>query len=346
MKRTISHQEISLLCTELSMLLHAGIQVGDALALLAEESDTVHKDMLADMARQMDNGATLAAAFESTGQFPVHVCGLIEAGEKTGRLESALSALAHDYQERIRMEQHIRSALLYPSIMLVLMLVIIAAILIKVLPIFNEVYTSLGGRLTGLAESLLHLGGLLHTMLPTLWVILAIIIVFFILFTAVSPFRSLLLAIWQNKLGDKGLLQKMNTARIAQTLAMGMASGLAIEASLDLAAGILKDNLAACRRCTDCRALLDRGMPQGEAMQKSNLLPAAQCRLLELGRRSGTEDAVMKKIADDFAEESELALEQRISRIEPTLVLICSVLVGMILLSVMLPLTRIMEMIG
>ena len=346
MKRTSSHQEISLLCTELSMLLHAGIQVGDALAMLAEESDAPQKEILSDMAKQMDGGATLSAACQSTGQFPAHVCGLIEAGEKTGRLENALAALAHDYQERVRMEQHIRSALLYPSIMLILMLVIIAVILIKVLPIFNEVYTSLGGRLTGLAESLLHFGSLLHAMLPALWVILAAVVIFLVLFATVVPVRSFLLSLWQNKQGDKGLLRKMNTARIAQTLAMGLASGLPMEASLELAAGLLKDTPAACRRCADCRALLERGIPQGEAMQNTGLLPAAQRRLLELGRRSGTEDAVMAKIADDFAEESEAALERRISRIEPTLVLVCSVLVGMILLSVMLPLTRIMTMIG
>ena len=81
-------------------------------------------------------------------------------------------------------------------------------------------------------------------------------------------------------------------------------------------------------------------------MKESGLLPAAQCRLLELGQRSGAGDAAMEKLARDLQEESEAALEEKVSRIEPALVLVCSVLVGMILLSVMLPLMNIMAAIG
>ena len=81
-------------------------------------------------------------------------------------------------------------------------------------------------------------------------------------------------------------------------------------------------------------------------MKASNLLPASACRLLELGQRSGTGDAAMVKIAADLTEESEAALEEKVSRVEPALVLVCSILVGLILLSVMLPLMHIMSAIG
>jgi type IV pilus assembly protein PilC len=81
-------------------------------------------------------------------------------------------------------------------------------------------------------------------------------------------------------------------------------------------------------------------------MKDSGLLPAGQSRLLELGQRSGAGDAAMEKIARDLSEESEAALENAVSRVEPALVLICSLLVGLILLSVMLPLMHIMSAIG
>ena len=138
----------------------------------------------------------------------------------------------------------------------------------------------------------------------------------------------------------------MNNARLAQALSMGMASGLPMEESLALSAGLMEDAPGAKARCLDCQSRMENGSTLGEAMGASGLLPAGACRLLELGQRSGSADTVMAKIASDLDEEGQAALEDAVSRVEPALVLVCSVLVGCILLSVMLPLMNIMSAIG
>ena len=144
---SISHGELASLCLELSMLFHSGVGTGDALTLLAEESDPPYKAMLTAMADQVDLGATLSAAMRETGRFPAYVCGLVEVGERAGRTEEALSALARYYERRARLDRRIKSALLYPAVMLLLMLVVIGVLLMRVLPIFDDVYASLGGGL-------------------------------------------------------------------------------------------------------------------------------------------------------------------------------------------------------
>ena len=346
MKKMISHEEISSLSLELSLLLHAGVGAGDALTLLAEESDREYKEMLAGMARRVDEGESLSAAMRETGRFPAYVCGLLEVGEQAGRTEEALGALSRYYEDRARMDRRLRSALLYPAVMLVLMLVVIAVLLVKVLPIFDDVYASLGGRLTGLAGGLLALGRGLDAAMPVLWALLALLAAFLVAFAAVDSFRTKVMALWRGSRGDKGVSRQMNTARLAQALAMGMASGMPLEESVSLAAGLMEDIPAAKGRCLDCRTRLDQGERQGAALRESGVLPAAACRLLELGQRSGAGDSVMEKIARDLAVESEAALEEKVSRVEPALVLVCSVLVGLILLSVMLPLMHIMAAIG
>ena len=346
MKKTLSNEEISSLCLELSMLLHAGVIVGDALSLMAEESEPAHRALLSELAQQVDDGASLSAALRGAGCFPTYVCGLVEVGEQSGRLEEALSALSRYYEDRMRMDRRIRSALLYPAVMLALMLVVIGVLLVQVLPIFDDVYASLGGRLTGVAGGLLTLGRWLDGAMPVLWVVLVLLAVFFVAFAAVGSFRQRLLSFWQRRRGDKGVSRHMTTAQMAQAIAMGMASGLPLEESLTLAAALVEDTPAAKRRCLDCRALLEDGQAPGAAMRASSLLPPAQCRLLEMAQRSGTGDAAMAKIARDLGEESELALDAKVSRVEPALVLVCSILVGLILLSVMLPLMHIMSAIG
>ena len=340
----ISHGELSALCLELSMLLHAGVGTGDALALLAEESDPEYQVMLTDMAKEVDGGAPLSQAMRGTESFPVYVSGLVEVGERAGRTEEALAALSRYYEGRARLDRRIRGALLYPAVMLLLMLVVIAVLLVKVLPIFDDVYASLGGRLTGVAAGLLTLGQWLEGVMPVLYIVIAALALLVLLFSAVGPLRRWLTSLWQGTHGDKGVSRKLNNAKLAQALAMGMASGLPVEEAVALSASLMEGG--ARERCESCRKRLEGGEPLGEALKQSGLLPARQSRLLELGQRSGAGDASMEKIARDLSEEGEAALEAMVSRVEPALVLVCSVLVGLILLSVMLPLMHIMSAIG
>ncbi len=346
MKKMISHEELSSFCMELSLLFHAGVGAGDALALLREDSDKSYGDLLSGMARQVDEGAALSAALRASGCFPVYVSGLVEVGEQAGRLEEALSALSRYYEYRTRLDRQIRSALLYPAIMLLLMLLVIAVLLIKVLPMFDDVYQSLGGRLTGVAGGLLAFGRMLDQMLPVLWIVLLLLVVVFAFFAAVPSFRNGVLSWWRGIWGDKGISRQMNTARLAQALSMGMTSGMSIEESVILAEKLVDDVPGARKRCQDCRRRMEQGTDERRALRDSGVLPSSSCHLLELGLKSGAGERSMEKIASDMAEDSAAALDDAVSRVEPALVLVCSVLVGLILLSVMLPLMHIISAIG
>ena len=342
MKRKLSNDEIASLCLELSLLLHAGVSTGDALSLLAQEEE--HRGMLSAMAEQVDGGKTLSTALRESGVFPVYVCGLVEVGERTGRTEEALAALSRYYEERVRIGRRVRSALLYPAVMLALMLVVIGVLLVKVLPIFDDVYASLGGRLTGVAAGLLNLGRWIEGAMPVLYLILAGLVLVVLVFGLLGPLRRGVVSLWQKTRGDRGVSRKLNNARLAQALAMGMASGLPVEEAVSLSANLMEGR--ARKRCQECGQRLEKGESLGAALRLSGLLPPRQSRLLELGQHSGAGDASMEKIARDLGEEGEAALDALVGRVEPALVLVCSVLVGLILLSVMLPLMHIMSAIG
>ena len=340
MKRIISNDETAAVCMELSMLLHSGVSTGDALALLAEEG--AHAKLFSSMAEQVDSGKTLSAALRESGSFSEYVCGLVQVGEETGKTEEALAALSRYYEDRVRLGRRVKSALLYPAIMLALMLVVIAVLLIKVMPVFDAVYASLGARLTGMAAGLMSIGRQLGAAMPVIWGALAALAVLGLLIALIPPLRAALARLWRTVLGDRGVSRKLNNARFAQ--AMAMASGLPLEEAVALSAGLVDSG--AKKRCEYCRLRLENGASLSTALRDSELLPPRQCRILELGQRSGAGDVSMEKIARDLSEEGEAALDEKVSRVEPALVLLCSVLVGLILLSVMLPLMHIISAIG
>ena len=337
--------EISSLCMELSLLFHAGIGVSDGLHLLAEENPQ-NRELLEGMAKQADLGKPLSEAMQASGAFPDYAVGMAAVGEKSGRTEEALHALSDYYDGRERLFQRIRSALLYPAVLLLLMVVVIAVLLMKVLPVFNDVYTSLGGQLTGLAGGLLAFGQALDAAMPFLCVLLAAAVIFLAAFASSDSFRDAILRRRSLRGGDMGIFRGVASARFAQALSMGLSSGLTIEDSIQMASTLHKDNPAAVERYRDCLARMEKGSGLADAMRESGALPPACCSILALGMRGGSGDTVMAEIARRLEEESEADISARVGRVEPTLVIVTSLLVGVILLSVMLPLMNIMAAIG
>ena len=345
-QKQLSKLEISQICRELAVLLHAGVMLGDGLALLAQEEEGETGRVLAQIGTAVDQGETLTDALKQSGRFPAYVVGMVEVGECSGRTEQALQSLARYYERQEQMDRQIRSALTYPAILLLLMLVVIVVLLSQVLPVFDEVYASLGGQLTGVAGGLLLAGQALDAAMPVLCVLMAAAVALVLAFSLSGSFRNRLLAMWRRRFGDRGVSRAISEARFAQALSMGLGSGLPLEEAVDQCAALLEDVPSAAKRCRTCAGRLREGGDLADSLRESGVLPAAACRMLTLGLRSGNGDEVMEDIARRLSDDADQALERRVAQVEPTLVLATSLLVGAILLAVMLPLMNIMTAIG
>lgn len=343
-EKILSDEIIGSLCMSLAHLIHAGISVGDALVLLHEdEQDPACKELLRIMAELGDSGSSLAAAFRETGCFPAYVSTLLTVGEQVGKTEETLTALARYYTNRDQMHRQLRAALLYPAMLLGVLLAVMVILLVWVLPVFDDVYAQLGSGLTGLAGGLLTFGSVLGRLLPVICTLLALGIAVF----AISPIRKKVLAWWRRHRGDKGAARAVNSARFVQALSMAVSSGMTDQEAVSMAASLSQDQSPGFRtRCDACLAALDDGASLAQALQKTDFFSPAQRRLLEAGTRSGRSEQVLETVSQDLTEESQQKLYRVIGKIEPALVAVSCVLIGLVLLSVMLPLMDIMNAIG
>ncbi len=346
-KETLTLREQATLCLELSLFLKAGADAAGALYLLAEEEIPAWlKKRFQQAAARMDGGEPLSKAMSEEQLLPEDAVSMLEVGERTGRLEDTLRSLAAYFDQKDETERSLRSALLYPSILLVVMLAVIVVLLVKVLPIFSRVYASLGAQMTGVAGGLFTFGQILDSILPIVLVLIAILALCMIVVSCVPDIRKKLYGMLQNQFGKSGISRKMHTARFAQALYMAISSGLTAEEAVESAGALLGNGTAEQTKCQTCREMLMNGHTLAESVKETGLLPGVECRLLALGTASGQEDTAAAEIAERLTKEAEDALSQQISRIEPILVIVTSLLVGMILLTVMLPLTQIMTTIG
>jgi len=345
--KQLTNQEISSFCEQMEWLIHSGVGVDEALRLTAEEETNCALQVaLMLAAEQVDDGITVAEALKEAGCFPGYVYGSLVTGEKTGRLEESFRALKEYYEKKEQAGRRLKSALLQPSFLLLLLLVVLGILLAYVIPTFESVYASLGGTMTGAAGGLLAMGLWLRDWIWVFYALIGAVVVFAVLVSVCAPVREKTIALLKRWVGDRGVMRKENDAAIAQVMAMGLASGLLLEDTMELAAELMEEVPQAKKRCLQCKEALLGGVPLLTALKESEILPLSACRLLSVGMQGGNGDIVMREIADKLSEEAEEALARKVDKIEPALVLTVSVLVGMVLLVVMMPLMKIMETIG
>ena len=346
MARQLDGPYLSSFCMELSLCLKAGISLGEGLFMLAQdETDKDLKEMLQGLYDKMDAGTSLEVALEEAGCFPKYLVEMIEIGSKTGRLEAVLKALSAYYMRQVQITRSIKSAVVYPLVLMFMLLLVIGVLITKVLPIFNDVFKELGAEMSPLAVSIMRFGTGVTRYAA---VILAVVVAIAIVGVVISAVPSLALKFsnfWSKVTSNRKLSKKIASARFANGMAMTLASGLDTEESLDMVERIT-ENPVMLGRIAKCREYIKNGDLFVDAVAKAEIFGSMYCRMLSIGFKTGTADTVMDEIARRSEEEVDENIESVINKVEPTLVIIMSVIVGVILLSVMLPLMSIMTTIG
>jgi type IV pilus assembly protein PilC len=285
----------------------------------------------------------MAKIFREVGTFPDYVCAMLSVAEQVGKQEETLDALAKYYEKRAELGRQIRSILLYPLLLLGVIAVVMIVLLIWVLPVFREVYAGMGSTMRGLAGVLLQIGDGLRTALPYLCGILILVA----LIACVPAVRRGVKRFFIKHAGDRSAWKLFHTASFLQALAMGYISGMSAQEALALSAELAEGETEGFRaRCSRVTEAVSGGMDLADALKEASFLTPQDARLLKTGMKSGRGEAILEELADRSAARSEEAMEALIGRIEPAMIVIACVLIGMVLLSVMLPLINMMTAIG
>ena len=341
--KELTSQYLAEFCSELALLVRSGISAADGLALMRDDDDDrASRALLASLAEAMETRAQLSDALETAGCFPTYFLSTVRLGERTGRLDDTLSSLSTYYERRAWFEENLRKAVSYPLLLIVLMAAVVVVLVTKVLPIFSEVFDQVGAQMSGTATALMHFGAWLSSASAVLLTVLAVLAAAFVLVYNVPALRSAVSGAWMKRHAQKGVGRRIVTSRFAMAMSMAVSAGLDTEEALTLAGEVC----GAPERAETCKTLLAEGKSLEDSLLQTGVFSRRDCRLLALGTRTGNADAVMSEIAERSENEAVGALDDRLRRVEPTLVIVLSVIVGLILFSVMLPLMGIMSSLG
>ncbi len=338
---------LSEFCMELYLIVRAGIPFQEGIALLsAEESDKEKKYILQQLQQALEQGETLAEAFRRTGRFPHYAVEMIAIGQSTGYLEKVFFALANYYDRMAQVKQSVRNIIWYPMILLTMMIFVIFVLLVKVMPIFADVFIRLGVELSPMARFMLQIGqGLRQYGIVVLLTLFFLIIVLFVV-SKTGQFSKLLRQRLYAMTADWRVRRMLVSSNLADALVLTLSSGMTVDDALDMSSRLIQDTklqeqIVACRN-----SMLLEDKSFADVCMEYHLFAPVYCRMIAVGFRTGNMDDVMTEVAKRIANDADNALDALLNRIEPALVIVLSLMVGIILLSVMLPLLSIMTAIG
>ena len=334
----LNNRELFQFCEQFSIILRSGMSAIEGLGILNDDSQTERgKEILTFLYKDMEESGSLAHAMEQSGAFPASAAAYVRTGEETGCLDEVMKGLSAFYAKEIQITDQIQSAVAYPLVMLGMMTAVIVILLVKVLPVFRQVFRQLGLEMSGISGALLGIGETLSHYSTAFLVLLAAMIGF-ILFLVLHPKgQELIRKIVCRFPGTKEIPVNLDYSRLCQCISLGIRSGLSPELCVELAGAVvtqteIREKLASIQK------QLAEGYGFTEAITESGLFKAMELRLISLGFQAGASDEVMEKLAEQYEEKSTDSVSHIVSILEPTIVIVLSILVGLVLLSVMMPL--------
>ena len=266
MKHKLTAQELGSFCRQLGILIHSGMGPLESLHILLEESeaDTDH-EILSVLLSSMEKTGSLSQAITDSGFFPNSMAAYIKTGEQTGCLDEILDSLSGHYEQEQETSGQIRSAVTYPLLMLVMMGIVIIVLLVKVLPIFRQVFQQMGMEMNGFSSRLLNAGNII-TRYSAFFLILAVILIGCILFLCLNKKGQQMLAkIVLHLPVLRDIPVALDYSRMTHGLALGQKSGLAPETSLALAEQLISHPLV-LERLQKAADLLNTGYAFSDAL--------------------------------------------------------------------------------
>ncbi len=342
----LSSSDISNFCRQMALLLKAGIAPADGIDILAADTkDASAKKIYSSIAQVLHSGEKFHVALEMSEVFPDYVIHMVIIGEESGNIDTVMESLADYYDREENIESNIKSAVSYPLIMVFMMMIVVLILIVKVLPIFQQVFEQLGTSMSGFAQSLLDMGSVMSRYSIVFVVILFIIALLFLYFSGTGIGKARFKALLRSFGPTKRLMQDIDTERFASGMVLTLSSGMDTYEGLTLVKK-LASNDDMKDKIENCKNLLLDGDSFPEALEKSNLFNSFYSQMISVGFKSGSMDQAMKQVSERIEKSTEKRIYSLISILEPTLVIILSIIVGMILLSVILPLMGIMSTIG
>ncbi len=347
---TVKETDLVLFTRQLATMIEAGISLVQALTALYEQSDPKRqrslRHVISDVIARVQGGETLNESIAKHPRvFNRLFVSMVKAGEAGGLLAEILDRLAGFLEASARLRKKVKSAMTYPVIVLCIAFAITTFLIVRVVPVFGEIFKDFGAKLPAPTQLLLDLSDFVRGN----WYFLALGIggtIFGVRMFLRSKRGKQLTDKWKLKMPVFGpLVHKICMSRFSRTFAQLIRSGVPILEVLDIV-GATSGNHVIESSIKSVSEDVERGDNLSVALSKKSIFPPMLLRMVAAGEQTGKIDTMLEKMADFWDEEIEATLDALTSLIEPMLIVFLGVIVGGIVIAMFLPIFKLNEVVS
>lgn len=335
----ITSVDIMFLVRNLSTTVKAGLSIIESFDVLIKDTkNKLMKKILERIQSIVQNGQPLSVGFEAyKNLFPPIFIGMIKAGEVSGQLDKMLKELSLYLSKEYALKNKVRSAFVYPIILLVASTIVVTLMLIFVLPKLTKSFAASEVSLPWITKFFLFISNALTWSFTLDLAVLALLVGFFIYFKKTRVGKKILFSIISRTPVAGDLIKKIAIVRFSRTFGNLIGSGLSVTEALDISATSINNSAytnAIKKTIEDVRS----GIPISESFgNHQDLFPNLLISLISVGERTGSLQEILITFADFYEEEVDNNLKELTSYLEPVLLLIMGLMIGAIAVSIILP---------
>ena len=347
---SVKETDLVLFTRQLSTMIEAGISLVQALTALYDQSDAKRqkslRHIISDVTTRVQGGETFHESIAKHPRvFDRLFVSMVKAGEHGGLLAEILDRLAGFLEASARLRKKVKSAMTYPVIVICIAFLITTFLIVKVVPIFGEIFKDFGAKLPAPTQFLIDLSDFMRS--EWYFLIGGALGIFFGVRTFLRSTRGKQLwDRWKLKLPIFGpLIHKICMSRFARTFAQLIRSGVPILEVLDIVGGASGNHVVE----TSIKGVgedVEKGDNLSVALSKKPIFPPMMLRMVAAGEATGKIDTMLEKMADFWDEEVEAMLDALTSLIEPLLIVFLGVIVGGIVIAMFLPIFKLNEVVS
>lgn len=344
--KKLTSTELSYFCMQIAMVLKSGMLISDGVDWMYDDIEEGNvKNALYALKKRLAEKIPLYKAMDKSGYFPSYIINMCNVGSLTGKLEEVMLSLSEYYDREDYLKSKIRNSIFYPSMLFIMMSLIIILLVTKIFPIFEGILKELGGASND-SYIVSFDKGIMAGRIAMFFVIVILILMalFFILYK-IKKGKAAINKFLNSFPLTKSIMKKITAYKFSSSMSLLLSSGMNIDSSIDVLMDIV-DEPVLREKILSCKESMDAGDTFLHSLSKLSIFSSMHLQMLNMGQRTGEMDVVMNKLTNIYENEADQSISNIVALIEPALVGILSLLVGVILISVMLPLMNIMSSIG
>lgn len=340
----VKTRDFAVFCRQFTSIVQAGVSIVDAFGMLADQTQNAAlKGAIQQTHSDISKGDTLASAMRKRGGvFPAMLCNMVEAGEASGSLDVAFSRMAIQFEKDAKLESAVKKALIYPIVLIVVMIGVIAAMMLFVIPKFVGMFDEIGGELPAVTKALMAISNFFVHWWWLMGIGVIALVIGYKTFYATQNGKELIDRIKLRIPVFGGIQIKSACAKLGRTLCTLLGAGVPMVDALDITARSM-DNEMYKQAMKDAKEQVTRGVALSRPLKTCGLFPPMIIHMVTIGEETGNIEQMLENVAGYYEDDVQAATESMMALMEPAIIIAMAGIVGFLVIAMLSPMFSLYE---